>query len=364
MKSIRFHCGKKDIVYAWAPTALETMIQCPRKWLLDKSRKIINVAFALGSFLHKKKEQLALNPKFKSAEKWANHCRAVWYQFHAKEEQPNIINGQIIQWARKDDKHIAAAKIKKICLAHFDRFMSEPRPLIHEFVTKRGKRYRSVEYPFRIVIDDGIRARGFSGKIDEIRPGMEIRDYKSGWRSYVVRGVPFSFQPTHYNLGFCSLCYLDPEFRARVGVSDELSRTWGGNPHLISEDVRFHFFTFQNTRKEKVTEIINGKAREAEREIIEDPIVPAQRSDFNYYSLCQVIDYAEYLRLLMREHKSYPAWEGMHCNYCLHRDKCTQMTRDLPKTPVQLYLLTQRQEARLTTSSAKQLEFDFSKKEV
>ena len=356
--AIRIHRGRKDTVYAWSPSALETILLCPRKWHFEKSRKVISVALAVGSFIHRKIEQLRLNPKFKSAQSWANHCRAVWYHFHANRDKlPNTINGQTIEWKTREDPHLAAGKIVSMTKRHFDRLMSEEPPVIFDCMTKTGKRYRTVEYPFRFVIDDGIKKRALSGIIDEVRPGMVIRDYKSGYRSYVVRKIQYVFQPTYYNFGYCTLCHLDPSFRERVGVLDNLAASWGGNPHIISEDVVFHFFTLQNTRR--IKEIRDG--REVEVEIVEEPVVPITKNDFNFFELCQVIDYAEYLRLLMLEHKSYPAWRGIHCEYCLSKAQCEKMTSNLPITPIQLYFFSPRQEVKLLTQTTKQLVFDFFK---
>lgn len=215
---------KEEIEY-FSPTSLEAILKCGRQYLFYKTvRGRTNADLAMGKFVHnwlekiRIKRYLNLKGQYKTAKSCASALSAIWLRFHAgKNLEVNKIGKDIILWKNDGERYITAERINEIFLAHYDRIMEEPMPLVFQRYTKKRKLEYLTEYGFKFVMNK----RGFVGKIDEVFPNLNIRDYKTGKRKYLEKSAEYKFQPTFYALGYCTLCNRDSDFRESLGIPKE-----------------------------------------------------------------------------------------------------------------------------------------------
>lgn len=329
--------------YHWSPTGLEAIFTCPRQWYLNSVVKITNANMAMGIFIHRAIESLKLKRwvhkkgVYKSAEKWAGAMRGQWLHLHAnKGAETNTIQGTKIVWKDNDEKFSTAGRIYAICREAYDELVSEEPPIIFSCLNKDGEISHSVEFSFRIKLG----RRAISGRIDEIRPNMALRDYKTGTWGYLERGSEYKLQPTFYALAFCTQCHDDAQFREKVGVSPEQAGEWGGKKVWISDAIKFHYRMLE--RKIRFNE-------EGKRVIVEqDPYIHTARTDFDFYELLELIDLAEILRVIIRDSKIYAPRRGDSCKRCIFEGKpCNDMTESFLSRPTQTLIFTPEVQARL-----------------
>lgn len=356
---------KRGEIYHWSPTALEAIFTCPRQWYLNSVLKITNATMAMGVFIHRAIESLKLKRwvykkgVYKSAEKWAGAMRGQWLHLHARKvEEENSIQGARIVWKDDDERFSAAGRIYAICRDAFDELVSEEPPIIFSRVNEEGKIKHSIEFGFRIKIG----RRGISGRIDEIRTNLTLRDYKTGTWGYLERGCEYKLQPTVYALAYCTQCHLDAQFREKVGVSVEQAGEWGGKKVWISDAVKFHYRMLE--RKMQFTEV--GK-----RVIIEqDPYIHTARTDFDFYELLELIDLAEILRVIIMDSRIFSPRRGDSCKRCIFEgEPCNGMTESFLERPTQTFIFTPDIQARLIAQCRRyeepkfaQVVFDFLEK--
>ncbi len=322
-----FAISKEKEIY-WAPTPYETFEECPRKLALNRWRETTDSALALGIYMHTRISSLKANPCYKSAQSWANFCVGFWKESIASK---GTIRGQPIVWKSQGEAWASMPeRIERMCLLHYDRFISEiPETVFFPSGNKRGK---TVEYrvePFRF---QGV---GFRGNIDEMRKGFIIRDYKTGLRWHLENNTEYKHQPTFYAWFYCRQAYIDPVFRARCGISDEVAQTWMGNPHFIDPRIRIEYFMLEPERKRKPDKTF--ETTEDGRFVYEekDPLILTTRDNSDFVEMIEKLYFATLEKKAMDKRKQYRTRRGKHCKYCSHADACDKMTAQLPLLPVQ-----------------------------
>jgi len=275
--------------FVWTASKIDDATYCPRLYYYKHVRKLrfpINASMALGIFMHRAMEKYFYNgegkPKYKSAESFANICKARWKRFVAKGK----IRGQEISWSKKEEPYIIAETIlPEICRKVYDIVAQEDMPL-----------FREAKFDF--VLD----GRRFKGKIDYItkRDGKVIvRDYKSGRRKPGNMKLDFDPQFTLYFLAVASLCHGDKRFAQALKVDDEARKKWAGNPEYLPDMIEGEYFFMR-----------------------EGEIFPIRREAFHYYDFCNML---EGLESMIRRREFAPQ-RGRLCDYCLAQNVCREET--------------------------------------
>ncbi|MBI2110773.1 PD-(D/E)XK nuclease family protein [Candidatus Woesearchaeota archaeon] len=293
---------------SWSQHKLETILTCGRQFYytyIERPEISIPSEIAKGQFLHKKLEQFFKDgsPKYKSKESWSNAAGAQWTQIIKK----GSISGRRIAWKDEKEPWILKSNIKNLCLSLYDRLVAEGPPLLQP------------EHEFTFELSE----RRFTGRIDEIRAGKLIRDYKTGKARISQFEADHSYQLTFYALAFCTLCYADDKFREKAGVSKRTASQWGGNPIFISDDVMLELDMIDTGQRIRTT-----------------------RDNTDYSELCSIIDEAEEKKGRMKEKDLYLPERGSHCKFCLYQKQCEKDTAEnvIETRPRQIFLFTQYKE--------------------
>lgn len=314
-----------SLFYYWSPTSLEAFEKCPRAWYFNHEQETMSAPLALGIFMHRRVSQLKTNPRFHSAKAWANTCAHYWMQTVGKK---NELRGQYIAWKDKDECKSMIGRIYNMCKEHFDRFMSEPKPVFS--YSKKG--IKKTDWAIDDFYFDSI---GIRGEIDEIRPGMVIRDYKTGIRGFLEKRTPYKYQPSFYILSYMYLAHTDPAFRSLIGVNEEKARQWCGNPIYLDPEIKFEYYMLE---QDLLKNELGGLVKDEQGKFIkknDPPIIETTRNNLDYSELRQKIIHENFSRFEMEETNSYPARRDTHCGYCSHKEKCLEMTKGLPDKPRQ-----------------------------
>jgi len=235
--------GLKDY---WTATDIGIMATCPRLYLysLGKKGKTTTGDMARGSLVHRLVEPKNFfkedgSPKYQSAEKWANYCANQW---QITEINEGTSRGVPIKWRDSAEPYILKDSIHGNCLVAYQYLVSKGVPLMAE------KKFRfALEY-------EGMGADGkpaereikFRGRMDEVRAGMLIRDYKTGYSRIGDMEANHGYQLTLYALAFSALCRGDEDFRRKAGVSDEEVARWVEQNLLIPDNIQVELVQFLN----------------------------------------------------------------------------------------------------------------------
>lgn len=320
----------KPKIYYWSPTGLEAFERCERQWLFNQDYNLTSGDFALGTFVHRKINSLRVSPKYKSAEKWASACIGDWKHRIIKKGK---IEGKNIAWKTikqsEDEKWILIPRLEQICIDNFDQLMNENSKTV--FFPAKNRYGKTTTYRTKSFVFEGI---GFAGEIDEIRRGDDfpivIRDYKTGFRDYLERRLAYKYQPTFYALFVCYQAFVDPQFRALLGIDDELAKTWCGNPYYIDPRIKIEYYMLE---KQKLRNSDGSYQLDDEENYLYDnkaPIMTTTRSNSDYFELWQKIIKANRQRRAAEEEKDYEANRDIHCERCPFTQQCNQMSTDLP----------------------------------
>ena len=272
----------------WSPTRFEVTELCPVKYYFQyiKKMRVTTPRLALGSYLHKRKEKLfkgkpgQLELRFKSAESFANAATGFWKHSVAK---TNEIDGQKVLWEFENQKWVFLSEIEELCIKTYNKCSSEESPLF-------------IELPIKFKLN----GQHFYVKIDEIRKGCTIRDYKTGFSLPEEFRLKHFSQFTFYALAFCCYAYIDEDFAKICGISEEDKKSFGGNPLYISEKINLEYYNV----KEEIT-------------------LPAtHRSNKDYYELVHAIEILEN-RIHNLESNLYPYYSN-HCKYCQYKKPCDE----------------------------------------
>ncbi len=331
----------------WSATALENLFTCPRKFYFEKmlKKRVTSPHLAKGTFVHRKISQFRLKQN-KTAEAWANTCANHWIRYPGAAGK---IRGDTILWSSDEEKYILKNDIHEICETHYHR-LKEENPIL--FPTQNKK--RTTAYPFKFVFN----GRGFRGEIDEIHPGWNLRDYKTGSWWYLERKLEFALQPTYYTLAFCVLANKEEKMREVLGISEQDAVSWGGNPDFIDERVKFHYFMLEKAREKQGAEWVK---------VDRDPVIPVKRNNFQYKELCMMVDLANVITNWIEEQQIYIPFRGKHCDWCFYREECAKMTEESDVGRRQMMLFDYINQMKMLDPQHHeeeiiQLQFDFKKK--
>jgi len=249
---------------------------------------------------------------YKSPESMGKTLRNRWL-FATKN---GYYKGKRIEWADEERKgerqrFELASWLEKLGRTIYKPFMQEEGPIFPEFDFSRN----SKRGPIRVLHDDHYHF--FSGKIDQIRRDLIIRDFKSSSSDpgEIISNNDISL--TIYALAFCTFAYSDEEFRRRVGVSDEEASRWGGNEVFIDEKVRIEWYSLGSTR-----------------------IFTTSRSDAHFATLLEKVDGLEKRVKESLEKRHFEASVSKHCITCSAKEYCSAyLSSSAPRTlAVQLEL--------------------------
>jgi len=90
----------------------------------------------------------------------------------------------------------------------------------------------------------------FTGRFDEIRKGLIIRDHKSGWYRPTELELNHDPQFTIYVLMLATLAHFHEGFAQLIGVPKRLANTWAGNPVYLPAEVAIEHY---HMRSDKIT---------------------------------------------------------------------------------------------------------------
>ena len=322
---------KSEIKY-YSPTGLEDLLQCPRRRYLNKKlkKKFTWPDLAKGTHMHRKIEELRLhhlrksmgkNPRYSSAETFANVIANDW---HLKPIKEGEIRGDVILWNEEDpigEKFRIKDEIKKIGLRIYPILMEEQEknhPFIFTHITKKGNIKYNTSYEFKFTY----RGRGFSGEIDEIRKegdNFVIRDYKTGKWKYVEDKLDYAYQATEYMFAFSLLVSRDKMFRNTLGITEEQARTMFEEPESIGENITFEYF---------MTDLPTKWDKEKKEFVVveKNPIIRVKRDIRHYKELCLGINAANAWQSDMKDRNYITPIKGTHCKRCFYQQECDEMT--------------------------------------
>lgn len=362
---------KQEGIRHHSPTGLEATLECPRRRYLQKKfkKKITSPSLAKGTHMHRKIEELRLhhlrnqmgkNPRYKSAEAFANVTAGDWHRQAIKEGK---IKGNKILWEYENQGYVMKKEIKDICLRIYPALMKEQEknpPTIFKYLTKSGEIKFRTGFEFELIY----KGRGFLGEIDEVRKEEDkiiIRDYKTGKWGFVEKKLNYAFQPTEYEFIVCLELLRNESLRRVIGVTEDQVSEWIKNPEEMSNNVIFEYFMldlptqWDNEKKEYVV-------------VERSPIIRVERAEFHYKELCQNIDIVNAMLSDMQDQRFYPPFRGNHCERCFYQDECNDMTEKADVHTRQLLLAqyvgsTQREYIQVNSpaSGAIQTTFDFVK---
>jgi len=249
--------------------------------------------------------------RYKSPESMGGALRGLWF-YSVKE---GYYRNQRIGWAdesRKGKKEMFefADWLERLGRIMYEPLMQEEGPVFSEFEFSVRKRS-----PIRVLHDDHYHS--FSGKIDQIRRGLIVRDFKSSGSDPGEVVLNHDISLTIYALAFCTFAHLDEEFRRKVGVSDEEASRWGGNPIFIDEKVKVEWYSAGSKR-----------------------IFTTSRSDAHFAGLLEKVDGLERKIKESLETRHFEARVARHCTTCAAKQYCSAyLSSPAPRTmAVQLEL--------------------------
>ena len=292
----------------YAPTTLESIIECPRRRYLQKTfnKKLTWPDFAKGTHLHRKIAELRTHhlrhlkgkkKRYGSAEAFANVVANDWQRVPINQ---GMIDKNKILWDETlpNQPYILKSEIHEIALRIYPLLMAELETVII-FANKTQKDALSIRtaYNFEFVY----KGRGFTGEIDEIRKANNkiiIRDYKSGKWSFIEKKQEYAHQPTEYTFAICYESLVNEQFRKAIGISFEQAQSWIAKPELMSENIEFEYFMLDICKEW-------DKEKKEYLKIDKNHIIKVQRNEFNYKELCLGIDMAEALLTDMKDQGYY-----------------------------------------------------------
>ena len=353
----------------WTATDINLINLCPRKYFYRVVMGIktpMSGDMARGVFMHRRIEKFFKEdgtPKNKSAEAWANTCANIWNRFVISTGK---MRGSLIEWRDEKEPWILKDSIHKTCLASYNFLAEQGKPLL-------------TEYPFYF----SINRLKFKGVIDEVREGMFIRDYKTGYARIGEMDRLHGYQLTLYALAFCALCHSDEKFRRTVGVSDEEAATWGGNSVLISDKIQVELnqllnwdsdkrimprevhsslekliSRYEDSLPQEVKSELNRLSDEHRRHILPPRPYASNRTDIHAKELLDLVEWFE----AIKSSGEYWPIRGNHCNQCEYRGRCDTDTlkSKITCTDVQLSLLdSPRTKKHKDKRIHRQLELEF-----
>ena len=197
----------KDYI-GWSPHRLETWLTCPRKYFFEYVAKIkipTPPEFARGIELHKHMRRFFNKegkPHYKSEESFANAIKFYWKNVR----ESGKVNGQEIIWTHEKQPFWIQAEMIEILKTVYGFYINQEPPISTE------KRFKVIVSDF----EDSESAFCLTGKIDEIRRNLTIRDHKSR------RGTPKEekwdddYQLTIYTLGLAGLVLDDEHLTSKI----------------------------------------------------------------------------------------------------------------------------------------------------
>lgn len=280
--------------FTWSASRLERYLSCPYSYYLQyvkrpRAKIDSNGPFAIGKFLHRRAEQFYndnLEPKYKSAESFANAAVGMWKRFEIK---TNKSGGQNIRWKSEDEKWILMNEIKDICKTFYEKYANEPPPLI-------------TEYNFNFILGN----RNFIGTFDEIRKGGVIRDHKSDRYLPNEKRMKSNLQFTIYALAFSCLS-RNKRFALKHGVPKDIVDSLDSEKYHISNFIsEFITLEFHHLR--------TGE------------ILKTNRTNQHFYDLWTILNNVE---SQIKQKQFTP--NRKNCGYCLYDDLCDIVIKEKPK---------------------------------
>ncbi len=242
---------------------------------------------ALGIFLHKRKEKMfkgkpgSLKLKHKSASSFANSAVGMWKHTIAKD---GMIQGKPINWKFKGQPWAMINDIKDLCIKTYDKCASEKPPLF-------------VEYEREFYLN----GHHFLVKLDEIREGYTIREYKTGFSLPEEMELKHFVQFAFYALAFSCISHQDKEFARICGVNEEDAKSFGGNPIYIDDKINLEYYRVQDNSMH-TTHLTNS----------------------DYFTLHNHLNELE-SKINKLSENLYPNF-GHHCKLCSFQKECDEKT--------------------------------------
>ena len=235
--------------------------------------------------------------KYFDAESFSKYAQGKWTSIAiADERSPNKID-----WRDKDEKWVIRSNLKKICTPLFPFLKEEGPPLF-------------AELPIRVKFN----GRMYYGIIDEIRKKdkLIIRDYKSGRPWVGEMKLKHDPQLTFYNFLVCCSANQNKEFAKKLGLEEEVTKKFMGNPFYICPDFELQF------------SMIEALAIDINSPNIKNPpnlISSTFRTDENYFELVKMIDGTQEA---VETGNIYPE-RGKKCDSCDMSVACDKKLNDV-----------------------------------
>ncbi|MEK6861270.1 MAG: PD-(D/E)XK nuclease family protein [Nanoarchaeota archaeon] len=309
--------------FVWSASRIEDLEECELRHFflyhsgIPKKDLLTFGHFVAGNVVHSFLERFygpdrKPRSRYKSSESMGGALKGLW--FHSIKS--GYYRGKKIEWADEErrgdkEKFKFARWLERLGRTMYDPIMEEEGPVFPEFSFGKGKNCK--KEPIRIVHDGHYHL--FSGKIDQIRRGLIIRDFKSSASNPGDVILNNDISLTIYALAFCTFAHSDEVFRREVGVSDEEALRWGGNPTFIDENVRMEWYSLGSRR-----------------------IFTASRSDAHFATLLEKVDGLEKQVQESLRSGHFEARVAKHCTECAAKKYCnTYLSSPTPrKMDVQL----------------------------
>jgi len=307
-------------------------------------------------------------PKYQSAEKFANAARAKWY----RDTKGDIYRDKKIAWEKKQERFFMADDVWQIAYHLYNRKLKEGAPIFSE-----------IPFEFYLLQKRGDRKvrRRFTGRIDELRKGQVIRDYKFGRYTPTDIALRNDLQFTIYLLAVGSLCYFDKDFANKFGIHPEVAKKWAGNPIFLSEKIDIERFTMFYDWVDDIVVGKNGPQLKKKKEVFIKPLF-TKRVNAQFRTLCNALDDLETRleRVMMTRNIDDVSFNRRSCKYCLFKneEECAKEGTGMKRKPYQMVLFpapkpepeiiienaTYREPKLVPTAEAEQKKFSYRKKKT
>lgn len=295
-------------------------------WFPHLVRGLVLHSVADKKFFYKrdKRKQYILDakggpiPKYKSAEKFANAARAKWY----RDTKEDSYRNKKINWEKKQERFWIADDVWQIAYHLYERKLREGAPIFSE-----------IPFKFSLVQRRGDRKvrREFGGRIDEIRKGQVIRDYKFGRYTPTDIALRNDLQFTLYLLAVGSLCYFDEDFAEKFRVHPDIAKSWAGNPIFLTDKINIERFTMfydwieeaaKNRRGKLILDEQGNPIIKKRKKVFINPIL-TRRVNAQFQTLCDVLDDLETRLERVRETKNIKdvSFNRRNCKNCLFKEE-------------------------------------------
>lgn len=302
----------------WSPTTLMIASRCIRSLYYYRKRIDVPITqdIALGIFLHSKLANFYKEdgtPKFKSPESYESRLEGDWKRYPARTGK---ISGARIQY-EGNELYMLLPKIRGIAHKVYEEYSQQPPPLLVEYPKIDRRRTHNTVLQLESKVDGRPIIKVLTGRIDEIRPGLTIRDHKYIRRKkFEEMTLSYDLQFTIYTLYLAGLILNSKKLEEFLKVKEFL----GVNelPDIISLaqqiNLEYHIMRAEYEYEKKDKEITKKLA-------VDVKVVPAKkRTEQQFHETIEIMDDLE---RRISEAPFHPT-RGDYCDRCLYRNPCDQ----------------------------------------